>query len=63
MSLQVNQIFIDNLDEVDLYHELLDDTKWSLRDTDIEYDLCQAFPHLLLTKHPNKDEYITVCPS
>ncbi|CAG8473408.1 21762_t:CDS:2 [Dentiscutata erythropus] len=29
----------------------------------VTYNLCQAFPHLSLTKHSNKNNYIAVCAS
>ncbi|CAG8675456.1 40768_t:CDS:2 [Gigaspora margarita] len=37
--------------------------KWVLHDISMEYDLCRAFPHLSLTEHPNKENYIAVCTS
>ncbi|CAG8447118.1 15142_t:CDS:2 [Dentiscutata erythropus] len=35
--------------------------KWVLHDINVEYKLCQAFPHLSLTEHPNKEGYIAIC--
>ncbi|CAG8842161.1 28812_t:CDS:2, partial [Gigaspora margarita] len=37
--------------------------KWVVCEINIDYDLCQAFSHLPLIEHPNKENYIAVYSS
>ncbi|CAG8823686.1 21267_t:CDS:1 [Gigaspora margarita] len=38
-------------------------TKWIPYNINKEYNLCQTFPHLSLTKYPAKEEHIAICNS
>ncbi|CAG8467906.1 7056_t:CDS:2 [Scutellospora calospora] len=63
MSLQVTQLSIVDLDENDPYYDLYNDIFLDYQ-THINVNANHpAFPHLLLTEHPNKEGYITVCTS